>query len=105
MKSLILVLLTAAALAPAQTLLVLTKEGTLSIVNPATKKILGTVRVGEQPHEVEASTDGKLAFVTNYGTGPAPGNTLSVIDIAARKELHRVNLGTLQRPHGVAVAG
>jgi len=106
MKPGMLILLAAAAsLAPAQTLLVLNKEGTLAMVDPASKKILGTVRVGEQPHEVEASADGKLAFVTNYGTGPAPGNTLSVIDIAARKELHRVDLGTLRRPHGVAVAG
>ena len=105
MKSVMLILVAAAAaLAPAQTLLVLNKEGTLAIVDPASKKILGTVRVGEQPHEVEVSNDGKLAFVTNYGSGPAPGNTLSVIDIAARKELHRVDLGTLRRPHGVAVA-
>jgi YVTN family beta-propeller protein len=74
------------------------------MVDPATRKILGTVRVGEQPHEVEASNDGKLAFVSNYGTGPAPGNTISVIDIAARKELHRVDLGPLRRPHGIAVA-
>ena len=58
MKSLMLILLAAAATAPAQTLLVLNKEGTLAIVEPATKKILGTVRVGEQPHEVEVSTDG-----------------------------------------------
>ena len=73
MKSAMLILLAAAAaLAPAQTLLVLNKEGTLAIVDPATKKILGTVRVGEQPHEVEVSTDGKLAFVSNYGTGPRP---------------------------------
>jgi YVTN family beta-propeller protein len=104
MKSLMLILLAAAATASAQTLLVLNKEGTLAIIEPGSKKILGTVRVGEQPHEVEVSTDGKLAFVTNYGTGPAPGSTLSVIDIAARKELHRVDLGTLRRPHGVAVA-
>jgi YVTN family beta-propeller protein len=105
MKATMLILLAAASsLAPAQTLLVLNKEGTLAMVDPATRKVLGTVRVGEQPHEVEASNDGKLAFVSNYGTGPAPGNTISVIDIAARKELHRVDLGPLRRPHGIAVA-
>src|SRR5215831_13861757 len=104
MKALAVMLLAGTVLGSAETLLVLNKEGTLAIIDPVSKKILGTVRVGEQPHEVEASSDGKLAFVSNYGTGPAPGNTLSVIDIAARKELHRVQLGPLQRPHGVAVA-
>jgi DNA-binding beta-propeller fold protein YncE len=94
----------AAALAPAQTLLVLNKEGTLAIVDPASKKILGKVPVGDQPHEVDVSADGKLAFVTNYGTGPA-GNTLSVVDLAARKELHRVDISPLTRPHGIWAVG
>jgi YVTN family beta-propeller protein len=95
-------LLTAGVL-PAETLLVLNKEGTLVIVDPGTKKVLATVRTGDQPHEVE--TDGKLAYVSNYGGGPTPGKTLSVIDIAARKELHRVDLTPLGRPHGLWVAG
>jgi YVTN family beta-propeller protein len=97
----LIALIAAAGLAPAQTLLVLNKEGTLAIVDPASKKVLGTVRTGEQPHEVEASADGKLAFVTNYGGG----NSLSVIDIPGRKELHRVDLTPLSRPHGVSVVG
>jgi YVTN family beta-propeller protein len=94
----------AAALAPAQTLLVLNKEGTLAIVDPASKQILGKVPVGDQPHEVDVSADGKLAFVTNYGTGPS-GNTLSVVDLAARKELHRVDISPLTRPHGIWAVG
>src|SRR5262249_13675896 len=40
-----------------------------------------------------------------YGTGPTPGNTLSVIDIAARKEVKRVDLGPLLRPHGITESG
>jgi len=51
------------------------------------------------------STDGKLAFVSNYGSAAAPGRTISVIDIAARHELHRVNLDPLRRPHGLSFAG
>src|SRR3954468_5028798 len=103
MKLASLILLVATAgLAPAETLLVLNKEGSLAIVDPASKKVLGTVRTGEQPHEVEASADGKLAFVSNYGPG---GNSLSVIDIAGRMELHRVDLLPLMRPHGVWAVG
>src|SRR5215471_16731168 len=63
----LIALTAAAAVAPAQTLLVLNKEGSLAIVDPASKKVLGTVQVGDQPHEVDVSADGKLAFVSNYG--------------------------------------
>ena len=94
----------AAAQVPSPALLVLNKEGSLAIVDPASRKVLGTVRTGDTPHEVAASSDGKLAFVSNYG-GSTPGNSLSVIDLAARKELHRVDLGPLRRPHGLAFAG
>ena len=57
---------------------------------------------GEAPHELIASADGRLAFVCNYGTAERPGNTISVIDIAARKEIKRIDLGALLRPHGIA---
>ncbi len=99
-------LLAAFGSASAQTLLVLNKEGSLAIVDPNARKVLGTVRTGEQPHEVAVSADGKIACVTNYGGGPAgPGTTLSVIDIPGRKELHRVDLTPLSRPHGVSAVG
>jgi len=93
-----------AADVPSPALLVLNKEGTLAIVNPATKQVIGKVRTGDSPHEAAASDDGKLAFVSNYG-GSTPGNSISVIDLAAQKELHRVDLGPLRRPHGLAYAG
>jgi YVTN family beta-propeller protein len=93
-----------AGIASAAQLLVLNKEGVLAIVNPATKQVVGRVRTGNDPHEAEASDDGKLAFVSNYGAA-TPGNSLSVIDLAAQKEVHRVDLGPLRRPHGLAYAG
>ena len=84
-------------------LLVLNKEdATLAIIDPASGKILGTVPVGQGPHEVVASTDGKWAFASNYGTGPAPGHTISMIDLAATKELRRIDVTPLSRPHGLA---
>jgi YVTN family beta-propeller protein len=95
----------AAAQIPSPALLVLNKEGTLAAVDPATKKVIGTVRTGESPHEVVASSDGKLAFVSNYGTGSDPGSTISVIDIPAQKEIRRLDLGSLRRPHGLAFSG
>ena len=84
-------------------LLVVNKgEATLAIVDTNSGKLLAKVPTGDSPHEVAASKDGRLAFVTNYG-GDRPGNTLSVIDVAARRELRRVDLGTLRRPHGITV--
>jgi len=99
----------AAAAPPAETpspaLLVVNKEGSLAIVDPASNTVVATVRTGEGPHEVAASADGRLAFVSNYGSGTAPGNTISVIDLVARRELRRVDLGVLEAPHGLAFAG
>jgi YVTN family beta-propeller protein len=52
---------------------------------------------------VVASTDGKLAFVSNYGGGAY--NTITVIDLVAQKTLPAVDLGPLRGPHGLAFAG
>jgi YVTN family beta-propeller protein len=65
--------------------------------------VVARIDTGEGPHEVAASDDGKLAFVTNYGA-KTPGNSLSVIDLVAQKEIHRVDLGPLGRPHGILFA-
>jgi len=91
----------AAAAAHAQSLLVVNKEGSVAIIDPATQKVLGRAPTGDGPHEVVATTDGKLAVASNYGSGQMPGHTLSVIDIASRKEIHRVDLSPLLRPHGL----
>jgi YVTN family beta-propeller protein len=100
--------LLACAIAKAQessapALLVLHKgENAMAIVDPASGKVAGRVPTGQDPHELTVSDDGKLAFASNYAApGPRGGNTLSVIDIAARKEVHRVELAPLMRPHGL----
>jgi YVTN family beta-propeller protein len=90
---------------PSTSLLVVNKEGSLAIVDPASNAVAASIRTGDGPHECVTSSDGKLAFVSNYGGATAPGNTLSVIDLLARRELHRVDLGVLRRPHGLAFAG
>jgi DNA-binding beta-propeller fold protein YncE len=59
--------------------------------------------VGNDPHEVIASTDGKTAYVSNYGGGAF--NTLAVIDLIAQKPLSQIDLGALRGPHGLDFAG
>ena len=82
-------------------LLVLNKsEATLSFIDPASGKTSTTISTGDGPHEIELSGDGQLAFVSNYGSTTS-GSTLSVIDVKARKEHKRVDLGELRRPHGL----
>jgi YVTN family beta-propeller protein len=89
---------------PSPALLVLDKaENSLAIIDPATQKVVARIPTGEGPHEIAASADGKLAVVTNYGAKD-PGHSLSVIDLAAQKEIHRVDLGALGRPHGILSA-
>lgn len=81
-------------------------ESVLAIVEPATGKILGRVPTGADPHEVILTADSRLAIVANYGGLQQPGSTLSIIDLAQRKEIRRVDLGALRRPHGMAeIAG
>lgn len=101
--------------APAQVrLLVLNKgEATASILDAGTREEVALVAVGDGPHEVAVSPDGRTAVVCNYG-GQQPGSTLTVIDIAAGKALRTIDLlqdaeatGDLAgkrylRPHGIA---
>ena len=79
-------------------------DATMSIIDPATMKVTGSVPTGTDPHEVVLSADGKTAFVANYGN-QTPGNSLSVIDLATAKELRRVDLSPLYRPHGIQMIG
>jgi YVTN family beta-propeller protein len=85
-------------------LLVLSKQDrTLSIVDPSSFQVVASVHVGNDPHEVIASTDGATAYVSNYGFGQF--NTLAVVDLATHKALPAIDLGALHGPHGLTFIG
>jgi len=85
---------------PGTSLLALSKQDhTLSIIDPVTLKIVATVPVGDDPHEVTASADGRTAYVSNYGFGAF--HTLTVIDLVHPKALEPIDLGALRGPHGL----
>ncbi len=89
---------------PSESLLALSKtDRTLAIVNPATLEVIARIPVGNDPHEVIASTDGKTAYVSNYGSGAY--NTLAVVDLVAQKALPSIDLGALRGPHGLFFIG
>lgn len=74
---------------------------TATIVDAGSGRTLATLPTGFGPHEVVLSGDGALAVVTDYGTGPRPGNTLTVIDVAAQTVARTIPLGDYTRPHGI----
>ena len=98
------VVATAANIAVGQTpsnarlLVLLRNASALAIVDPASGKTLGRVPVGADPHEVAVTLDGTMAFVAS------PREGISVIDVAAMKEIRRVDTGTLSAPHDVLYA-
>lgn len=79
-------------------------EASLTIIDANDMKVLGKVPVGDGPHEVVLSADGRTAFVANYGA-QTPGSSLSVIDIESKKETRRFDLAPLARPHGLVETG
>jgi YVTN family beta-propeller protein len=89
---------------PAAALLVLAKrDEMMAIVDPKTLEVVAKIPVGHDPHEVVASPDGTLAYVSNYGGGSL--NTLAAVDLVAQKALPAIDLGALHGPHGLAYAG
>ncbi|MCP4048072.1 MAG: hypothetical protein GY746_00930 [Gammaproteobacteria bacterium] len=54
-----------------------------------------------RPYRVATSPDGKKAYVTLAGTELNPGDEVAVIEIATRKELKRIHVGS--QPYGMTV--
>jgi YVTN family beta-propeller protein len=91
---------------PTSALLILEKgANTLAIVDPVSLKIVGRVPAGPDPHEVESSSDGRLAYISNYGGPDSALHSISVVDLTAQKALPPIDLGALHSPHGLAFAG
>lgn len=96
----------AAQAAPEGRLLVLSKGAlTLSVVDPATLRVIGKAPSGPDPHEVAATSDGRTAYVSNYGAGRGGLNTLTVVDLVNFSSKPPVDLGPLRGPHGMTQAG
>jgi DNA-binding beta-propeller fold protein YncE len=89
-------------------LLVLHKgSSSLGFYSPA-GKLLQNVPVGQHPHEMVLSADGRVLYITDNGTmrieeAGSGGNTLSIVDVAARKKIGEISLGRYRRPHGIAL--
>jgi YVTN family beta-propeller protein len=69
-------------------------------------KRLGSVKIGEHPHEIVRSPDGRYLYVSDNGilwmTNPGEGgNTISIVDAEKRAKAGVISLGQYRRPHGM----
>jgi YVTN family beta-propeller protein len=55
------------------------EANTVSVLDVASRQVVGTIPVGEDPINIVLSPDGKTAYVSNY-----EGNSVTVIDTATR---------------------
>jgi YVTN family beta-propeller protein len=90
---------------PASLLVLAKSDNTVAIVDPATLRVLARIPAGPDPHEIVASDDGKLAYISNYGGSDSTLNSISVVDLVARKPLPPIDLGAVRSTHGLAFAG
>src|SRR3954465_3556373 len=107
----LLILAVAAASAAAQApktgrILVANQQSASASIIELTTGAVTHIPVGDGPHEAAISPDGKWGFITVYGLAGQPGNQIAVIDMADKKLVRSIDLGTYTRPHGVVpIAG
>ena len=111
MRSLPLAILTAfCAVAPVvaerpDLLVVEKKNNSVGFYTSAGHRV-GGVLVGETPHEVALSRDGRFAYISDNGVlwmdydGPG-GNTISIVDLESFRRVGILPLGKFHRPHGI----
>lgn len=75
---------------------------TVAVIDTATDAVIAEIAVGQRPEDVDFSTDGKYAYVTNSSSG-----TVSVIDVANLKVVETISVGSAEAtyPFGVSVLG
>jgi YVTN family beta-propeller protein len=89
----------ATGVAAADTLLIADKTAhVLHFMDAATGRLTRSVPVGENPHEVVVTRDGRHAIVANPGS-----NTVSFVEMASGKEVKRLSSPLFGFPHGLAV--
>jgi len=84
----------------AGTLLILSKtDHVMEMRNAVSFKLSARITVGPDPHEVEVSSDGLTAYVSNAGYGTL--HEIDVIDLAKRVARPSIDTLPLLSPHGL----
>jgi YVTN family beta-propeller protein len=71
-------------------------NGTISIIEANTLKLLGRVKVGNSPVDIDCNKN--YCYVSNFGDG-----TVSIVDIVRLKEVKRIKIGGM--PRGIIKSG
>ncbi len=94
-----------------QQLIVIQKgDHSLGYFDPETGAELDRVAIDPFPHEFAVTDDGRYAFCCHFGVdlaedkGPG-GNTVSIVDIPARRRIGTLDCDGFRRPHGIALDG
>ncbi len=74
---------------------------TISYINHITREVEQTINVGHNPHELTITPDQRFMYLSNYA---APGNSISVVDLHARKHIKQILTGAHTRIHGATMA-
>lgn len=77
-------------------------ENALAIVDLETKQVV-KVEVGTGPAQVYIEPYSKYAYVANQGTEDSPSNSMSIVDLEAKKVVDEIETGN--GAHGVTVSG
>jgi len=69
---------------------------------------LARIPVDPFPHEFAVGRDGRYAYSCHFGVALAEdegegGNTVSIVDLAARRRVGTIDCGRHRRPHGIAL--
>lgn len=84
----------------AGTIIVLNKSGNdASVIDLGSGQLLATIAIGQGPHELLTTSDGRWAVATNY----SGGNSLSIIDVENLLVARTIDLSEYSRPHGLVL--
>src|SRR3954465_14075109 len=88
-------------------LVAIDKRGSHALfLDPISYAELGRLALTARPHEIALSADHCLAYVSIYGLGvygnnAQPGNTIVVLDLAARQQVGEIDISPYVAPHGL----
>jgi YVTN family beta-propeller protein len=72
------------------------RGGTVVVIDPATNKIVGSLKVGQRPWGLALTSDGKKLYTAN-----GPSNDVSVVDTDSLAVRKTIPVGKI--PWGVAI--
>src|SRR6266540_4239925 len=76
-----------------------TRSGTVTVINPKSKKVQRTTSVGTEPAGLAVTPDGRFVYVANFGSGD-----VSVLDAQSGRFIRSIP-GVGPKPRGIAIVG